>query len=289
MDYRKLYDNLILFRTKINPLEKSEELYTERHHIIPKCLGGDDNPENLVRLTAREHFLAHRFLAKIHPDNVGLCFAALRMSRNNTSKSRRINSKAFENLRKTVREFVIKKNKERWQAMTIEERDLKISKMVEYNKNMSQDERDKKAEKIREGIRNISKERKEEASGKRSEYWENLDEVSKKERSMNQRRINIERHKNMSSEQKKEIYDKVSKTYWSKTPEERESLRLKNSSSQLSMDKEKRNEINARLREAALERESKMTPEAKAERARKLREGREKKKMERDSSTAKVW
>lgn len=41
------------------------ETYTEKHHIIPKSLGGDNSPENIVTLTAREHFICHRLLTKI--------------------------------------------------------------------------------------------------------------------------------------------------------------------------------------------------------------------------------
>lgn len=37
----------------------------ECHHIIPKCLGGNNKKENLVFLTAREHYIAHRFLVKM--------------------------------------------------------------------------------------------------------------------------------------------------------------------------------------------------------------------------------
>ncbi len=40
--------------------------YTESHHIQPKSLGGSDTPENLVDLTAREHFICHWMLTKIH-------------------------------------------------------------------------------------------------------------------------------------------------------------------------------------------------------------------------------
>jgi hypothetical protein len=38
--------------------------YCEKHHIIPKCLGGSNDPSNIVALTAREHFLAHWLLIK---------------------------------------------------------------------------------------------------------------------------------------------------------------------------------------------------------------------------------
>ena len=39
-------------------------LFPEIHHIIPKSIGGDNDPDNLVRLSLREHFLAHWLLTK---------------------------------------------------------------------------------------------------------------------------------------------------------------------------------------------------------------------------------
>lgn len=39
--------------------------YSENHHIIPKSLGGQNNLENKVRLTAREHYVCHRLLTKM--------------------------------------------------------------------------------------------------------------------------------------------------------------------------------------------------------------------------------
>ena len=39
--------------------------YTENHHIIPKSLGGTNNKDNLVKLTAREHFVCHLLLTKM--------------------------------------------------------------------------------------------------------------------------------------------------------------------------------------------------------------------------------
>jgi len=40
--------------------------YVERHHILPRALGGTDDSSNLVALTAREHFVAHVLIAKIY-------------------------------------------------------------------------------------------------------------------------------------------------------------------------------------------------------------------------------
>lgn len=49
--------------------------YHECHHIIPKCIGGTNDNENLIDLFAREHFIAHKLLAEEHGDNTMLLFA----------------------------------------------------------------------------------------------------------------------------------------------------------------------------------------------------------------------
>ncbi len=46
--------------------------YKEEHHIIPKCMGGSDDEENLVHLYAREHIIAHKLLTEIYPNHNGL-------------------------------------------------------------------------------------------------------------------------------------------------------------------------------------------------------------------------
>ncbi len=39
--------------------------YTEKHHIVPKSLGGNNSKENLAVLSAREHFICHLLLPKM--------------------------------------------------------------------------------------------------------------------------------------------------------------------------------------------------------------------------------
>lgn len=63
MNYAKIYDDLIEHRKM---LPKVAGVYYERHHIIPKCLGGTNDSENLVYLTADDHFVAHLLLARVH-------------------------------------------------------------------------------------------------------------------------------------------------------------------------------------------------------------------------------
>lgn len=64
--------------------------YVEKHHILPKSLGGSDDSSNLVALTSREHFIAHMFLAKIHG---GLMWQALIIM--SGGKNRYCNSRLF--------------------------------------------------------------------------------------------------------------------------------------------------------------------------------------------------
>lgn len=56
------------------------EEYHERHHILPKCLGGTNDKDNLIDLYAREHFIAHKLLAQEHPENKKLNYAWTMMS-----------------------------------------------------------------------------------------------------------------------------------------------------------------------------------------------------------------
>ena len=55
-------------------------MYTEAHHVTPKCLGGDDSTDNIVRLTPEEHYVAHQLLVKLHPGSPKVLFAALMMT-----------------------------------------------------------------------------------------------------------------------------------------------------------------------------------------------------------------
>ena len=62
MNYQNIYNNLIEKR-KLNPVTEG---YKEKHHILPKSLGGTNDKSNLVALTGREHWVAHLLLHKIH-------------------------------------------------------------------------------------------------------------------------------------------------------------------------------------------------------------------------------
>lgn len=42
-----------------------ENIYKEKHHIIPKSLGGSNHIENIAVLTLREHFICHKLLTRM--------------------------------------------------------------------------------------------------------------------------------------------------------------------------------------------------------------------------------
>lgn len=83
MNYKSLYDSIIS-RAKIRILP--ENFYVEKHHIIPRCLGGSDRLYNLVELTPKEHFVCHLLLVKIYPTNVGLIHGAKSLCRKSKYK-----------------------------------------------------------------------------------------------------------------------------------------------------------------------------------------------------------
>lgn len=74
MDCKQVYRELVA-RAKTRGRTPT---YTERHHIVPRAHGGSNDAANIVRLTAREHFVAHWLLWRIHRDRpMALAFRLL--------------------------------------------------------------------------------------------------------------------------------------------------------------------------------------------------------------------
>lgn len=80
--------------------------YHERHHIVPKCMGGVDEEENLIDLFAREHFIAHKLLVKENPNNDSLVYAWSCMAFPNSVVQDRyeLTSEEYEEVRKALSE-----------------------------------------------------------------------------------------------------------------------------------------------------------------------------------------
>lgn len=85
MNYAKIYEQIIQ-----RAQNRDISGYYEKHHIIPKCVGGSDHIDNIVKLSAREHFICHWLLHVMHPDNDSLFYAFDLMCRySNCGKQKR--------------------------------------------------------------------------------------------------------------------------------------------------------------------------------------------------------
>jgi hypothetical protein len=97
--YYKYYFNIINSATN-----NQKTGYTEKHHIIPKSLGGSDDAENLVTLTAREHFICHWLLTKMTTgvQKRSMCHAAWNMVNQKTKNQQRykVSSRVYESIKK---------------------------------------------------------------------------------------------------------------------------------------------------------------------------------------------
>ena len=92
MDYAAAYERLIS-RARRRPIAIR---YLERHHVLPRCMGGGDHPDNIVHLTPEEHYVAHQLLVKMHPRNHKLLYAVKAMTiQARTHGSGRANNKLY--------------------------------------------------------------------------------------------------------------------------------------------------------------------------------------------------
>lgn len=76
--------------------------YHERHHILPRCMSGTNDKENLIDLFAREHFEAHRLLALENPENDHLVYAWWMMAH---IDDREVTSEEYEEARSKFAEI----------------------------------------------------------------------------------------------------------------------------------------------------------------------------------------
>ena len=107
MNYKDIYENLINRGINEGRIKRRKSslffVYYENHHILPKCLGGTNNQDNLVLLTPEEHFLAHQLLVKIYPYEYKLLLALLRMS-GKGNRYRSCNNKLYGWIKRRINE-----------------------------------------------------------------------------------------------------------------------------------------------------------------------------------------
>ena len=92
--------NKIIIKAQNDDRVKGKNIYYEKHHIIPKSIGGSNSKDNLVLLTAKEHYIVHLLLPKMcisgsRPYSL-MSYAFNIMSRGH---AKRYNSRLFETFR----------------------------------------------------------------------------------------------------------------------------------------------------------------------------------------------
>jgi hypothetical protein len=95
--YTKWYFNII---RNANPTTS----YVEKHHIIPRCIGGTNHRENLVSLTAREHFVCHLLLTKMTTGKVkqAMYWAVGKFAQVNKNQQRKFTSWEYQKIRESI-------------------------------------------------------------------------------------------------------------------------------------------------------------------------------------------
>lgn len=144
MTYEEFINNILETRGR----NGCGDEYHETHHIVPKCMGGSNDKENLIDLFAREHFEAHRLLALENPKHKKLIYAWNRMC-NSKNGDYQITAKEYAEAREAHRNAISGENNPwygKHQSEEIRKR-LSESKLGEkhpnYGKHLSEDTRRK--------------------------------------------------------------------------------------------------------------------------------------------------
>lgn len=139
--YKKIYNSIIDNR-KNNPIYKENE-YCERHHIVPKCIGGTNDPSNLVNLRPREHYVCHLLLTKIYAnDNIiyekmlkAVIYMQCKTKTHGENRNIKFSSRLYEQMRINYSIAY----KENWKKLSEEAKQEYRNKVSKYHADVSGD------------------------------------------------------------------------------------------------------------------------------------------------------
>jgi hypothetical protein len=215
--------------------------YHERHHIIPKCMGGTNDEDNLIDLFAKEHFIAHRLLALENSDNSSLVYAWACMAFASNDKEQRyeLSPEEYEEARMSFSEAISGENNHMF-GRTGEQhpafgRHIEKEKHPWYGRHHTEESK----EKMRDSAKNRwTDERRQEVSDRQKEKFSNpenhpcfgkhkSDETKEKISKAHQGKISPNKGITMSEEQKQKISkSKTGKYCGEENPRARQVIRL---------------------------------------------------------------
>lgn len=109
--YTRWYYSIIRNAEKENR-KRNDIMYYENHHIIPKCLNGNNNKTNLILLTSKEHFICHKLLCKMISNKKQLFLLKSAVSYFMNNSKRNLSARYIEEARRIQSEN--KKNQIPW-------------------------------------------------------------------------------------------------------------------------------------------------------------------------------
>jgi hypothetical protein len=137
MNHIKIYDSIIKKAKDNNRIKlkanNPDYICYEKHHILPKCLGGKNEGYNIVLLTPKEHFICHKLLTYIYKDNHKIICAFFMLVHRHSKLKYKISSRDYEYLKK-IFSISISQHMKEWHSK-IGFSELTRKKLSENNKN----------------------------------------------------------------------------------------------------------------------------------------------------------
>lgn len=136
LTYKDFINDIIQTRGRFSCGEE----YHERHHILPKCMGGGNEEENLVDLYAREHFVAHKLLANENSNNSSLvrAYSMMAFSKTNVHERYELTPEEYEEARKAVSDALRGKSLSEEAKNKLREKAIERTSSEDVRKEMSE-------------------------------------------------------------------------------------------------------------------------------------------------------
>lgn len=140
MSYKEYIEKILNNRSN----ERAADGYQEKHHIVPKCLGGTNDDENLIWLYAEEHYYAHKLLYLENPHNRAIAYGWHCLS---TRKQVKLSPKEYKEVKEVYSESISGKNHPMYGRHHTEDAKEKISQAGKGRKD-SEETKQKKRERL---------------------------------------------------------------------------------------------------------------------------------------------
>jgi hypothetical protein len=100
LNYQRIYAEFIASRKTLEPGLVASGQYKERHHIVPRSMGGSNAKDNLIWLTAGDHFFAHEVLARVYGGKMWIALGLMAHGNSKSAKNITVNHRTYAAIRR---------------------------------------------------------------------------------------------------------------------------------------------------------------------------------------------